>query len=171
MEESKTPWVIGLVVALIIIIGGYGIYRYVKKDTPIVLENQNSTGNSTKNTGTTTSPILVPTSAPTPVILPTTVYKNGTYSAVGDYFSPGGAEHIDVTVTLKNDVIVGAEVQGNNPSGGTARRYQGIFIANFKGVVIGKSIDKVILDKVSGSSLTPKGWNEAIVEIKVSAKA
>ena len=42
---------------------------------------------------------------------------------------------------------------------------------NVKTLVVGKKITDVKLDKVSGSSLTPKGFNDALEQIKTLAKA
>ena len=97
-------------------------------------------------------------------------YKNGTYSATGDYMSPGGAEQIDVKVTLKNNAITDATVisKATRPN---SKQYQGMFILNFRPQVIGKNIDQITLTKVSGSSLTPKGFNDALEKIKGQAKS
>ena len=97
-------------------------------------------------------------------------YKNGIYSAVGDYMSPGGAEQIDVKVTLKDNVITDAVVvsKATRPN---SKLFQGMFVSNFKGQVVGKNIDEVKLTKVSGSSLTPKGFNDALEKIKSQAKS
>lgn len=97
-------------------------------------------------------------------------YKNGTYSAVGDYISPGGAEQIDVKVTLKDNVITDAVVV-SKASRPNSKIFQGMFVSNFKPQVVGKNIDEVKLTKVSGSSLTPKGFNDALEKIKGQAKS
>ena len=46
----------------------------------------------------------------------------------------------------------------------------GLFASGFKALVVGKKITDVNLDKVSGSSLTSGGWNEAITKIEAQAK-
>lgn len=98
------------------------------------------------------------------------IYKSGTYTAIGNYNSPGGAEEIDVKIVLEDDVVVDAEVisRATRPRSITM---QGQFVSGFKEQVVGKYLDEVLLDKVSGSSLTPKGFNEAIAEIKEQARA
>lgn len=97
-------------------------------------------------------------------------YKNGTYTQVGDYVSPGGPETIKVTVTLTDGKITDAvvEPQAFRP---ISKEKQADFTANFKPFVIGKNIDEVMLTKVSGSSLTPKGFNDALNKIKTEAKS
>jgi hypothetical protein len=95
-------------------------------------------------------------------------YKNGMYEAVGEYTSPGGEEEIGVSLTLENNLIkdVEVEVKATRP---ISKKLQEDFAANYKTQVVGKSIDEVNLGKVSGSSLTPKGFNDAIEKIKTEA--
>lgn len=168
MEPRKSNSVfIWSAIVLVVAVTSYWLFWYTKKSptdvaqVPIDIPVQTSP--------VQTPPVIPPVTPPKPN--PTTfVYKNGTYSADGNYFSPGGSETIVVQVTLKDDVIVEAVVQANNPSGGTAERYQKIFIDNFKQFVVGKKIETIGLSKVSGSSLTPKGFNDALSKIKAEAK-
>ncbi len=97
-------------------------------------------------------------------------YKDGVYDAIGNYTSPGGAEEIGLTITLKDNIIVdsGFEVKATRP---TSKQLQGVFSENYKQYVIGKNINEVNLTKVSSSSLTPKGFNDALNKIKIEAKA
>lgn len=98
------------------------------------------------------------------------IYKNGIYSSVGNYISPGGAESIDVQMTLSNDVITHVTVvaKADLPA---SQFWQEAFIKGHKEFVVGKKIDEVNLTKVSGASLTPKGFNDAIAKIKVQARS
>jgi hypothetical protein len=95
-------------------------------------------------------------------------YEDGTYSADGVYRSPAGAEEIHVTLTLEDDIITAAQVEGTatNPK---SKVMQGQFIAGFNEQVVGKSIDELSLGVVNGSSLTPKGFMDAVAKIKVEA--
>lgn len=111
-----------------------------------------------------------------PIITPTTSMEkveesmmindvaDGTYEAVGNYVSPGGDEEIDVSITVKDGLIEEAEVmpKATRPN---SVKFQNIFKENFKNQVIGKKISEVKLDKVSGSSLTPKGFMDALQKI------
>jgi hypothetical protein len=45
------------------------------------------------------------------------------------------------------------------------------FAANYKTQVIGKKIEGLELSKISGSSLTPKGFNDALEKIRSQAGA
>ncbi len=97
-------------------------------------------------------------------------YKDGTYTATGNYRSPAGSETIDVTLAIRNDIIIDATVVGHATIDRSVD-YQSRFISGYKSYVIGKNIDSINLTKVSGSSLTPKGFNAALTEIKTEAKA
>ena len=97
------------------------------------------------------------------------VYMDGTYNSKGNYKSPGGPEQIDVTLVLKDDVITSATVV-SLATLPTSKLMQGKFISGVKAEVVGKKLSEVTLTKVSGSSLTPKGWNDAVAKIMVSAK-
>jgi hypothetical protein len=98
------------------------------------------------------------------------VYTNGTYTERGTYRSPGGAESVNVTVTIENDIITAAEVKGS-ATAGESRQYQSEFISGYKKLVVGKDIDEVKLSRVAGSSLTSNGFNAALERIKADAKA
>lgn len=99
---------------------------------------------------------------------PTSVYADGEYFAEGEYISPGGEERLPVTLTLEDGVITEAEVtvSSENPM---SQNFQTMFVENYKSQVIGKKIDEVELDKVSGSSLAPIGFNDAVEQIKEQA--
>ncbi len=96
-------------------------------------------------------------------------YKNGTYTAVGSYNSPGGLEKIKVSLTLQNDTVVEAITVGE-ASSPTSKEYQAQFISGFRPSVVGKNITAISLDVVSGSSLTSQGFNDAVLKIKTQAK-
>jgi len=95
-------------------------------------------------------------------------YTDGQYSATGSYVTPDGQESIQVNVTVKNDTIVDASVAPLSRSS-TSWQYQEIFAQNFQPYVVGKPIDSVSLNWVSGASLTPRGFNEALSQIKAQA--
>lgn len=133
---------------LVVLALGYAFWKYAKKeDVASVVTPQEQAVNNSKYS-----------------------YKDGTYTMNGSYFSPGGEESVGVTVTLKNGIITDSLVQvlATRP---ISIKLQGVFTVNYKPLVIGKSINDVVLDKVSGSSLTPKGWNDAIAKIKAQAKS
>ncbi len=96
-------------------------------------------------------------------------YKDGVYTATGSYMSPGGPDEIDVTVTLANNVVTEV-VSVAKPGDDVSKKYMKMFTDDYKTLVIGKNISEVKLDKVSGSSLTSIGFNDAISKIRSQAK-
>lgn len=103
------------------------------------------------------------------LVTPSAAYKDGTYSATGKYTSPAGPEELGVTVTLKNNIVTDANVETK----ATAKRsmqMQQMFADNYKQFVVGKNINELNLGKISGSSLTPEGFNNALAQIKAQAK-
>lgn len=128
----------------------------------------NQSDNVTTNTSVQ-SEVMVESSPGADTIV-TTEYADGTYTVTGNYVSPGGPRDIGVTVVLANGVITDATFEGK-ATDATSKRFQGEFGSNFKPMVVGKNIDEVVLTKVSGSSLTPKGFNDALEKIRIEAKS
>ncbi|NED66077.1 calcium-binding protein, partial [Streptomyces sp. SID10244] len=54
---------------------------------------------------------------------------------------------------------------------GTSKEFQGKFASGVDALVVGKNIDDLDVHKVSGSSLTSTGFNDAIDQIKTEAQA
>lgn len=163
MESNKTKIV--SIVAVIIVIALI-VYATRGEDTPIKDETNGTA--TTTDTGTTTDTQVSP--ATTSPAVRQENYKDGTYTATGTYVSPGGPESIEVTLTLKDDIITSAEVVSKAVLP-TSKNFQGKFISGYKAVVVGKNIESLALDKVSGSSLTPKGFNDAVLKIKAQAQS
>ena len=99
-----------------------------------------------------------------------TAYKDGKYTAQSSYNTPGGIESVTVNLTLAHGAITDSRVTttGDNPTG---RMYQARFIAGYKSLVTGVNIADLQLAKVSGSSLTPSGFNNAVEQIRIQSKA
>lgn len=110
----------------------------------------------------------VPAVDTTPVVIKS--YKDGTYSATGVYTAPSGSEDLGVSLTLKGNIITDVTVT-NTAKNEVSIKLQNMFIDGYKVLVVGKDINTVKLDKVSGSSLTPKGFNDALDKIKLQAQA
>lgn len=162
--QNKSGKKIGIIISAVVVIIVGAVFVFSRKGTPTpVTTDQNSTENSNPTTSTTSQIPPVDNTKKA-------VYKDGTYSATGSYMSPGGLDHFGVTLTLKNDVVTDISA---TPGAGdkTSEKYQAKFISGYKALVIGKNINEVNLTKVSGSSLTPKGFNDAIAQIKVQAKS
>lgn len=96
-------------------------------------------------------------------------YENGTYSATGTYTSPAGQESVEVTLVLTDDIVTTATFTGNatHPA---SKLNQQKFAAGYEALVVGKPLDAINLTVVNGSSLTPKGFMDALVDIKAEAQ-
>ncbi len=151
-----------LSVGVLIVFFGYLAYRNMQSDTPAVpVTSGTSAGLESTNPNATST-------------LPSTstaeVFKDGSYTAMGSYVSPAGPESIKVNVTLQSGIITSATVTPQAQRG-DSQEFQAKFTSGFKQYVVGKKITDVNLTKVSGSSLTPRGWNDAISKIEVQAQA
>ena len=100
----------------------------------------------------------------------TGAYADGTYEADGSYTSPGGNESVGVELTLESGVVTAVTVtpESENPTG---QEYQTRVASGISGEVVGKSLDELDVTKVSGSSLTSGGFNDAVETIKADAAA
>ena len=171
MKEKNTA---GFIIKLIALVGlaiGATIYS---------LGFGSSTTISTtpiKNTTPTPAPVVTketsgipsnPVSVPAPAS--NYIYKNGTYTAVGSYDAPSGTEQITITLTIKDDVVTDASGSAGAYNR-TSLRYENTFLSSFKQYVVGKNISSLQLGKISGASLTPQGFNDALSQIKSQAKA
>lgn len=98
----------------------------------------------------------------------TTAYKDGTYAASGSYRTPLSTETIAVTLTVQSDTVSDVSIQ-QVPQNRDAVVYQAAFRQNYKPFVVGKKLTDLRLSRVSGSSLTSIGFNEALDQIKAQA--
>ena len=166
---------IGIIAGVVVVLGVIGVTIFQESDDGVAGTPVAVTTDSYSNT-----PVSAPTPSPASSTPPTpvaavpknyvSVYRNGNYSATGSYDSPGGTENVSVTLTITSDIITSVSVT----SGAYDRRsqsYQNIFIANYKQYVIGKNISSLNLGKISSSSLTPVGFNDALAKIRAQAKA
>lgn len=127
---------------------------------------------------TTTVPVTPATGQTTPATAPSSApgstasysYKNGTYSATGTYDSPGGQDEIAVSLTIANDVVTDATVT-SVIADRESLHYQNRFISGYKQYVVGQKLSSIHLTRVSGSSLTPAGFDAALERIKSQAQA
>ena len=96
-------------------------------------------------------------------------YQDGTYEADGSYESPAGQESVGVSLTLADGKITAVEVtpKAEHPN---SQKFQGEFKDGIASEVVGKSLDEIEVSKVSGSSLTSGGFNQAVETIKTEAQ-
>lgn len=97
------------------------------------------------------------------------MYVDGLYSATGSYTAPSGTETVGVSLTVTDDVVtdVAIDEQAVNP---TSQKMQALFADGISTLVIGKRLEDISVSQVSGSSLTSKGFNQALEAIKAQAK-
>jgi len=157
VEPSKTK-LIGIIAIALIATGGTGaaILLNRQSESPNSSETSSTTG-SNSNTGTSSN---ADTSG---------AYKDGDYTASGSYRTPGGIESVDVSLTLAGNAITDVEVAGSGS--GDSARYQSMFREKIADIVVGKNIDEIDVSRVSGSSLTSTGFNEAIETIRQEAES
>ena len=157
VQDNKTK-LIGLIVIALLAVAGTGTVIMLNNqpnttDTAATADAQDS--NATTNSKTTAQQTTNAT------------YTDGTYNADGSYRSPGGTQTVKVKVTLANNTITAVEVTGDG--NGESAQYQSMFEEGISDVVVGKNIDEIQVSRVSGSSLTSTGFNNAIETIKKDA--
>ncbi|MDT0167566.1 hypothetical protein [Pseudarthrobacter sp. BRE9] len=96
-------------------------------------------------------------------------YKDGTFSADGNYVSPNGTETVGVQLTLAAGKVTDVQIT-QHPSNPNTRKFQGQFAGGIAAQVVGKNIDELNVSKVAGSSLTSGGFNQAVDKIKAEAQ-
>lgn len=97
-------------------------------------------------------------------------YPDGTYTAVGIYAPHGLDTELEVKVTLKDGIITDVDSNLLSPDS-FSRQMTEKFKSGYKTLVIGKPIEGLKLGTVSGSSLTPVGFNDALRKIESYAEA
>jgi uncharacterized protein with FMN-binding domain len=156
--NKKIMAVVGLLVIVAAIGLGYAVSAGKKSDTASLTP----TPAASPGPGTTAVPTVASAN--------TAGYKDGTYTATGSYDTPGGPESLNLSVTIKNGAVAGTSATGSGRDHDSVN-YQGRFISGYKSLIIGHSIDAISLSRVSGSSLTSQGFNDALSQIKSQAKA
>jgi uncharacterized protein with FMN-binding domain len=105
---------------------------------------------------------------PAPGSAGTGSYRDGTYSADGNYKSPNGTETVGVELTLAGGTVSDVKIT-THPSNPNTRKFQGEFAGGIQAQVVGKKLDELQVSKVAGSSLTSGGFNQAVAKIKSQA--
>ena len=155
----------GIVALIVIVLVGVAATAVI-----VINSSANKTNTSTETTQANGEESNTDTTTDSSSGTSTHQYIDGTYEATGRYSSPGGRESIDLTVTIKNGIITSTSLV-TDPTGSDARDYQEAFSSAYKELIVGKSIDRVSLSRVAGSSLTSNGFNDALDQIKSDAKA
>ncbi|RZL92478.1 MAG: hypothetical protein EOP82_10075 [Variovorax sp.] len=93
-------------------------------------------------------------------------YADGVYAARGWY--GGLPSSITVRVTLVGGIVTSVDVTPH-AADPTSLGLQRRFASAVPAVVVGRRIDEVKVDRLAGSSGTPKGFNAAIQKIRNQA--
>jgi uncharacterized protein with FMN-binding domain len=121
-------------------------------------------------TPTTNEPAPV-TAEPTTPVTPESTFKDGSYTAKVSYLAPDTKNHdVTVTLTVQNDIVTDSTLVFGVSEGPTAN-YQSRFTAEYKTLVVGKSLSDIKLSRVSGASLTTNAWNSAQADINTQAQS
>lgn len=128
-----------------------------------------STSTSQATTPNDTTPSTTKTPTTTTGSTTAKTIADGTYSKTGNYRSPAQSEDVTFAFTVKAGVVQGVELK-NRSTNPTSQKFQGLFAEGIKELVIGKKVSELgTFDRVNGSSLTPKGFNQAVTELKAEA--
>lgn len=158
-QSTITTKVIGGIVAIGVLAGVANLATKEKIPEPTPTQNTQDTG----NTDTVVEP-----ETPSTVNANTYIYRDGSYSATGTYRSPAGSETVAVTLVVKDDTITEATFDADSTSS-QSLRYQAQFKGGYTKLVVGKKLSELNVGKVSGSSLTGKGFMDAVAKIKAEA--
>jgi len=164
MEDTRKRTIITVatLLAIVLIVGGAAAFAKHNGKTGMQNTADMAQTNTTSDSSTTETPAANTTN--------NTTYKDGTYTATGSYQSPAGEQSIDVSVTLQNGVVTDSNVT-SKATDDEAHDYQEAFISGYKQYVSGKKIDSISISRVSGSSLTSTGFNNALKQIESQAKS
>ncbi len=118
----------------------------------------------------TTPTIAFPTSISVPV--PTIQHGNISnimkkYSATIDYYPEGKNESINVSLTLRDLIIIDV-TSVHSMNNGKSRIYQTGFEAEIQPIVVGKNINTLDLSRIAGASFTTDAFLQAVKKIKNS---
>lgn len=167
-SKSLVSKVVGVAVALVAVFGVVTYLSQNKKEEAATPTEATETATSQTPPPQTASQMVETTAGAFPT--PSSIYKDGTYTAQGTYTSPAGIETVDISLTLASDVVVAATFKGNAENPGSIN-WQGEFSKGYTQEVVGKKIDELTLTVVNGSSLTPKGFLDAVAKVKTQAKS
>ncbi len=158
-----------VVIAVVAIIGFFGAKKpavntdkSTDKESTKDFDNDEDEGDDDDDIkGTQTAPAVTD-----PI---TTTYKDGVYTANGTYMSPGGPDSLDVTLTIKDGIVTASALKlyaGDD----TSAKIMSMFEQNYTQYVVGQKLSTLNVGKVSKSSLTPIGFNDAVSKIRTQAK-
>ena len=177
-NRAKIRRAAGLV-AVVIFVSAIILIEHLKK-AELATNADASTQSPATPTPTETStatPTSTPTSASTPAPTPTpkpvvasSPYRDGNYTVQKQYSVPHSFESITVTLTVKNGVVTGSQIQNSENEPESANFQEG-FAADYQSQVVGRSLSSLSLAGVAGASDTTRAFNQAVASIRTQAQA
>jgi hypothetical protein len=167
MQPDKKPNAKIATVVVIVVVAAIatGVLFMNRKDT----DATNTATNSTNSSQTATPVPTETTGADDAVAVAPGTFKNGSYTATGSYRTPEDTETITVQLSVTDDIVTDVSV-AYEPKSRESTEYQTEFANNYKSEVVGKKLSDIELNRIAGSSLTPKGFNDALEKIRTDAK-
>ena len=128
--------------------------------TPATRARPRSRRKSSRNPSRTAPIAPTAPSTTTPAKNDTGNYKDGNYSINGQY-GPVGEDSIDVHLTIKDGNVETVNIIGH-PFTTISKNHQDDFAKAINGVVDGKPLKGLKVDKVAGASWTSDAFNKAL---------
>lgn len=173
---SKTPMrkavaALGAVIALgAPSLAGCGEPKAVPADDEYAGSEESSSGNgSDDSAGWKSAPSAASASGASATTTDTGDYADGTYKSSATY-GPVGEDSIDVSITVAASQVTDVQVMGHAFTS-VSEGHQDDFIAAIGGVVKGKPLKDLSVDKVAGASWTSDAFNAALDVIRQEASA
>ena len=173
---SKTPMrkavaALGAVIALgVPSLAGCGEPKAVPADDEYAGSEESSSGNgSDDSAGWKSAPSAASASGSAATATDTGDYADGTYKSSATY-GPVGEDSIDVSITVAASQVTDVQVVGHAFTS-VLEGHQDDFIAAIGGVVKGKPLKDLSVDKVAGASWTSDAFNAALDVIRQEASA
>ncbi|MGO5287824.1 FMN-binding protein [Pseudoscardovia suis] len=173
---SKTPMrkavaALGAVIALgAPSLAGCGEPKAVPADDEYAGSEESSSGNgSDDSAGWKSAPSAASASGSEATTTDTGDYADGTYKSSATY-GPVGEDSIDVSITVAASQVTDVQVVGHAFTS-VSEGHQDDFIAAIGGVVKGKPLKDLSVDKVAGASWTSDAFNAALDVIRQEASA
>lgn len=173
---SKTPMrkavaALGAVIALgVPSLAGCGEPKAVPADDEYAGSEESSSGNgSDDSAGWKSAPSAASASGSAATATDTGDYADGTYKSSATY-GPVGEDSIDVSITVAASQVTDVQVVGHAFTS-VSEGHQDDFIAAIGGVVKGKPLKDLSVDKVAGASWTSDAFNAALDVIRQEASA
>lgn len=152
-KNQKMITSFAVILAVVVIAVGITYFTHKKDSTT------SASTSSSSSTSTTATTATAATNAS---------YKDGSYTASGNYQTPGGQESISLSITVKNGIVSSTSLK-QNANNHDSREYQAAFASGYQSKIVGKALSSISLSRVSGSSLTSQGFNDALDQIKAQA--